>query len=110
MNEVRNAIKQMNYDKAAGKEGIPADLYKALSKESLKVFQEVLASIWEEEEMPPDLCDATIIILYKNKGTRADFGNYRGMLLFFVTGKMLAHIILNRLLLRVSEESLPHSH
>ena len=53
MNEVRNVTKQINCGKAAGKDGIPAELYRALSAESLKAFHDVLRSIWE---MPPDLC------------------------------------------------------
>ena len=57
----------MNSGKAVGKDGIPAELYRALCEESLKAFYYVLASIWEEKEIPPDLSDATIIALYKKQ-------------------------------------------
>ena len=52
-----------------------------------------------------------IITLYKNKnkGTRADCGNYRAISLLPVADKILSHIILNRLILTISEESLPDS-
>jgi hypothetical protein len=76
LEEVQMAIKQMSCSKAPGKDGIPSEVYKALSEEGQQVFHSVLTSIWEEEEMPPDFRDATIVALYKNKGSRADCGNY----------------------------------
>ncbi|XP_047490690.1 uncharacterized protein LOC125040189 [Penaeus chinensis] len=58
MEEVQKAIRQMSSGKAPGRDGIPAEVYKALSNEALQVFHSVLISIWEEEEMPADLRDA----------------------------------------------------
>uniref|UniRef100_K7EX84 Uncharacterized protein n=1 Tax=Pelodiscus sinensis TaxID=13735 RepID=K7EX84_PELSI len=52
IDEVRKAIRQMSCGKASSKDGIPAELYKAFNEVSLKVFHNVLTSIWEEEEMP----------------------------------------------------------
>ena len=54
----------MNCFKAAGKDGIPGELYRSLNEEPLKALHQVLSNIWEEEEMPPDLSDTTIITLY----------------------------------------------
>lgn len=46
--EVQRAIKQMS----SGKDGIPAELYKAHGEEALQaVLHAVLTSIWEEEDM-----------------------------------------------------------
>ena len=59
--------------------------------------------------MPADLCDATIVALFKNKGTRTDCGNYRGISLLSIAGKILARIILNRLIPSVAEKNLPES-
>ncbi|XP_048577995.1 craniofacial development protein 2-like [Nematostella vectensis] len=58
MEELTKAIKQMSSGKAAGKDGIPAEVYKALSDEALHTFHSVLISIWDEEVMPADLRDA----------------------------------------------------
>jgi hypothetical protein len=99
----------MSRGKASGKDGIPAELFKALSDESLQAFHSVLTSIWEEEKMPADFRDATIVALYKNKGSRTDCGNYRGISLLSVAGKILARVILNRLISSVAEENLPES-
>ncbi len=48
--EVQRAIKQMS----SGKDGIPAELYKAHGEEALQAFHAVLTSIWEEEDMKKD--------------------------------------------------------
>lgn len=74
----------MSSGKATGKDGIPAELYKALGEEALQAFHAILTSIWEEEDMPLQLRDATIVALYKNKGTRVDYGNYRGIYLLSI--------------------------
>ena len=46
--------------------------------------------------------------LYKNKGSKADCGNYRGISLLSIAGKIFARIILNRLI-AVSEANLPEA-
>ena len=107
--EIQKATKQMSAGKAAGKDGIPAELFKALSEEAMQTFQSVLTSIWEEEDMPAELRDASIVALYKNKGSRSVCGNYRGISLLSIAGKILARVMLNRLLTSVSEQNLPES-
>ena len=77
--------------------------------EALQTFHGMLANIWEMEVMPADLRDATIVALLKNKGTRTDCGNYRGIPLLSIAGKILARIMLNRLILSVAEKNLPES-
>ncbi|XP_045158982.2 uncharacterized protein LOC123524684 [Mercenaria mercenaria] len=69
MDEIRKAIKQMSCGKAPGKDGIPAEVCKALSDDALSAsaFHSVLVSIWEEEELPADLRDATIVALLNKK-------------------------------------------
>ena len=58
--------------------------------------------------MPDDFRDALIVALYKNKGSKADCGNYRGISLLSIAGKIFARIILNRLI-AVSEANLPEA-
>ena len=106
LHEVRNASKQMTNGKASGRDGISAEIFKALSNEALQIFHGILASIWEMEEMPADLRD---VALFKNKGTRTDCGNYRGISLLSIAGKILARIMLNRLIPSVAEKNLSES-
>lgn len=47
--------------------------------------------------------------IYKKKGDKADCGNYSGISLFSVAGKVLATVMLNRLLSSVVDDVLPES-
>jgi exonuclease III len=106
--EVKKAISQMNSDRASGMDGIPAEVYKAAGTEAHDVFLDIIRSIWEQEKMPEDFRDALIVALYKNKGSKADCGNYRGISLLSIAGKIFARIILNRLI-TVAEANLPEA-
>lgn len=107
--ELQKAIKRMKNGKAAGKDRLTAELFKALNGQALQEFHEILTTIWQDEQIPKDLRDATIISLYKNKGSRADCGNYRGISLLSIAGKVLARILLTRLVDKVSEQHLPET-
>ena len=56
--------------------------------------------------MPEDFRDALIVALYKNKGSKADCGKYRGISLLSIVGKIFARIVLNRLI-AVPEANIP---
>ena len=96
----------MNSGRTPGKDGLPSELFKALRNETLEAFHSILTSIREEEEIPSGLHNATIVSLYKNKGSRTNYWNYRGISLLSITGKILARIILNKLITTVSEKNL----
>ena len=50
--------------------------------------------------MPADFKDALLVALYKNKGSKADCGNYRDISLLSIAGKIFARVILSRLITR----------
>ena len=109
MEEIEKAIRQTNSGRASGKDGIPAEIYKTAGPNALQAFHDVLLSIWEEEEkMQDDFRNALIVSLYKNKGSKSDCGNYCGLSLLSITGKIFARVILNRLI-QVSEQNLPEA-
>ena len=53
--------------------------------------------------MPQEWKDATIITIYKNKGDKAECGNSRRISLLSVAGKVMAKILLKRLIKYVAE-------
>ncbi|KAI8519286.1 hypothetical protein Bbelb_025430 [Branchiostoma belcheri] len=108
LEELNVAINQTSAGKAPGKDSIPADIFKAMGPVALDNFHTLLINIWEEEDMPQEFRDATIVPLYKNKGSKAECGNYRGISLLSIAGKLLARIILNRLI-TVTEKHLPEA-
>ena len=66
------------------------------------------SGIKRREKMPEDFRDALIVALYKNKGSKADCGKYRVISLLSIARKIIARIILNRLI-AVSEVNLPEA-
>ena len=74
----------------------------------MEVFLDIIQSIWDQENTPEDFHDALIVALYKNEGSKADCGNYRGISLLSMAGKIFARIVLNRPIAN-SEANLPEA-
>lgn len=86
--------------------GIPDELLKSLVLVALEAFHNILVSIWDEEDMLKVFRDATVISLFKSKGSTADCSNYRGIFLVVMAGEISARVILNPLITNISEENL----
>ncbi|XP_076031048.1 uncharacterized protein LOC143019264 [Oratosquilla oratoria] len=95
--EVKEAINTLKNNKAAGLDGIPAEIYKIGGNLLHYQLHQLLIKIWTNEELPSDLRDSAIITIYKKKGERSECGNYRGISLLATAGKVLARIMNNRL-------------
>ena len=54
--------------------------------------------------------DAVIVSLNKNKGEKLDCSNYRGITLISIAGKILAGVMLNRLISTIAQKNTPKSH
>ena len=109
MLEVTKAIEQLKCGKAAGVDGIPPEIWKVGGPALHSKFHELLVCCWEQSKLPRDLRDAVIITLYKNKGEKSDCSNYRGITLLSIAGKILARVLLNRLVPTIAEDHLPET-
>ena len=69
-------------------------------------FQSLLNSIREEEHVPKEFRNAAISSPFKNRFSKTDCGNYRGITLLSTAGKTLARVIFNHLITNMSEENL----
>nr|XP_027231896.1 uncharacterized protein LOC113823449 [Penaeus vannamei] len=78
-------------------DNIPPDIIKAGKPALVKPLHDLLCQCWNEGEVPQDMRDAKIITLYKNKGSRSDCNNYRGISLLSIVGKVFAKVALGRL-------------
>lgn len=67
-----------------------------------------ITHFWKPEVIPQDWKDASIMVIYKQKGDRAICGNSCRISLCFISGKVLAKI--DRLTEHISETALPESH
>ena len=75
----------------------------------LNKLQHLFSNCWEKGTLPQDLRDAVIVSLYKNKGEKPECSNYRGITLLSIAGKILACILLNRLIPTIAQENTPES-
>lgn len=95
--EVRQTLKKMNLNKAPGLDGIPTDFYKnlanILSAPLAKLFNLILSS----GIYPAAWSMAVIQPLYKNKGSKTEPNNYRGIALLNSISKIFTKILNNRL-------------
>ena len=95
--EVERALKSMRNRKAAGVCGIPPDLLKYGGAEVTKELTKLFNAIVEEQSVPEDWKKAIIVPLFKNKGSKLDCANYRGISLVSVPSKSFMRVLLNRI-------------
>ena len=107
--ETTKAIKQIKCGKAAGVDEIPPEAWKHGGPALYCKLHELFLCCWEQGKLPQDLRDAVIITLYKNKGEKSNCDNYRGITLLSIAGKILARILLNRLVPTIAEDNTPES-
>ena len=105
--EIKEAIKSLKNNKAAGPDNIPAEVIKADIDTSAKAFLPLITKIWNDELCPEDWKNGHISILAK-KGDLTHCGNYRGIMLLSVPGRILSKILLNRIKKKVNEKLRPN--
>ena len=101
---IDKALKNTKLGKSSGPDGVlPCARRRSFEASLLALFTDV----WTTENIPSDLVDPSITILFK-KGDRSQCGNYRGISLLSAVGKLLADIISQRLQ-RLAENIYPQS-
>lgn len=89
------ALSHLADNKAPGPDCIPAEVLKAGGPALFSELHYLLLLIWKEERVPKDMKNGPIVAIFK-KQCRFSCGNYRGITLVSVIGKLFARIILNR--------------
>jgi hypothetical protein len=95
--------------KAPGPDAIPAEIYKEGGDNLTSELHSLFVQMWQQEKIPQEFKDASIIHLYKRKGARQDCNNHRGISLLSIAGKILARLLLNRLNDHLNQGLLPES-
>jgi len=108
LQEVSTAIDCTSEGRAPGGCGIPAEIWKHSGTEIVVHLHQLICNIWIQEKVPQDWKDARIVTIFK-KGSRKDCGNYRGISLLSIAGKILARIMLNRIGAHIAPSVLPES-
>ena len=84
------------------------DLIKHCKTKLLLPLHEVICQCWQEGSVPQDRRDSNLNTIYKNKGERNDYNNYRGISLRSIVGKVFARVLVMRLQ-KLAERIYPES-
>ena len=95
--EVARALKKMKNGKAAGPDMIPSEVWKALGEEGVDILYDLMVKIFEQEKIPDEWQESTLIPIFKRKGDVQECKNYRGIKLMSHTLKILERMIDSRL-------------
>ena len=109
LSELEIAIHQLSSGKAPGADVIPVEVYKYTGPLLRNKLNQLIDVIWDQEIAPQESKDAFIIHLYKRKGNRQVCENHRGISLLCIAGKILARILLNRLINHLEQGLLPEN-
>jgi len=97
LDEVTRAIRKLRNGRAAGSDGIQAELLKCAINPISKAFHEIYIQVWRTGHVPSNWKDGILIALYKGKGSKVDCSSYRPITLLSVPGKVFAHVLLARI-------------
>ena len=94
--EIASAIKQTKGNRAPGEDCVTADMLKADPHLSAQMLVKLFNQAWEEEKVPDDWKKGIIMKLPK-KGDLSVCGNWRGINLLSVPGKIFCRVLLQRI-------------
>jgi hypothetical protein len=100
--ETRTAIKKLRNGKAAGLDRIAPELLKRGGPAVERALTDLFNECWLTEAVPRDWRDGAIVKLPK-KGNLADCGNWRGITLLSVPGKVFCIVLLRRIQAKVDQ-------
>ncbi len=90
--EVNQAVKRLKNGKAAGIDGIEAEMFKCGGDVITKWMVKICQVAWEG--VPADWTKAIIVPVYKGKDKRGECGSYRGISLLSIPGKVYGKVII----------------
>ncbi|WP_435316529.1 reverse transcriptase domain-containing protein, partial [Klebsiella pneumoniae] len=95
--EVERALKETNAGKAAGMDGVRAEMLKKGGTTVIKWLVRLFNICFMLSLVPADWVCACIVPLFKGKGDRFVCSNYRGISLLSAVGKVYGRILINRI-------------
>ena len=107
--EVAKAINSLKAGKAAGPDGLCPEIFMHGGPEITKLLTKFSNKCWETGTVPSNWLRANIVTIYKKKGEKAECGNYRGLSMLDVAGKIFAKVLNQRFCSQIAEKILPES-
>ena len=94
--EIRRAVTKLKLGKAAGVDGVRAEMLKYGGEPIIDILKRICQAAWETERVPEEWTLAIIIPLYKGKGCRDLCTSYRGISLLSIPGKVYGRVVIER--------------
>ena len=94
--EIKWVLGNTAANKASGGDGIPAEQFKILKDDALKVLHSVCQQIWKTQQWPQDW-KRSVFIPVPKKGSIKECSNYQTTALIFHANKVMLKIIQVRL-------------
>ncbi|KAF7238944.1 hypothetical protein EYD10_14375, partial [Varanus komodoensis] len=101
--EVKWALGSLSNNKASGGDSIPAELFKILKDDAVKVLHSICQQIWKTQQWPQDWKRSVYIPIPK-KGNAKEWSNYRTIALISHASKVMLKILQARLQQYVDQE------
>ena len=89
-NNILQAINQMPLHKSPGGDGFPAEFYRAFGTELAPLLAEMYQECLDRGEMPEGMRRAVVSLVYKKKGSRLSWKNYRPLAVSCTEYKIMA--------------------
>ena len=105
--EISRCLRKLKNNKTGGSDGLVGELLKYGGSGMVDLLQQLFSVIWREEIVPPQWREGLIVNLFK-KGDKEDPGNYRGITLLSVVGKVFCKILNDRLVKHLDEGQALH--
>ena len=105
--EISRCLRKLKNNKTGGSDGLVGELLKYGGSGMVDLLQQLFSVIWHEEMVPPQWREGLIVNLFK-KGDKEDPGNYRGITLLSVVGKVFCKILNDRLVKHLDEGQALH--
>ena len=86
----------MTKNKASGGDGIPAELFKILKVDAVKVLHSICQQIWKTQQWPQDW-KRSVFILIPKKDNAKECSNYHIIVLILHASKVMLKILQARL-------------
>ena len=94
--EIAVYVWKLTNNKTVGSDGLVGELLKYGGSGMMDLLQQLFAVVWREEYVPSQWREGLIVNLFM-KGDKEDPGNYRGITLLSVVGKVFCKVLNNRL-------------
>jgi hypothetical protein len=92
LEEVERAVGKLKSGKADGVDGVIPEILKYGGDNMVEAVYELCRLVWEREKLPQDWMKALIFPVAK-KGSKDHMGNYRGISLLSVVGKVFGTVL-----------------